>query len=223
MTKLRPLWLACCLLLCPALAAAADFDASRLSPLWGLPFAGILLSIALCPLLLPWVWHHHYGKIAAGWGLAFLLPFAVMFGPAAAGGAVAHVLIEEYIPFVILLTALFTVAGGIYIRGNLHGSPALNTAILGIGAQENWLSECTEDGVICRDRKVTRIRPMSRTSPGSSTRAPAMVKPTSDFQKPLRSTRPTIAPSSQKLRAPSKPTPRVSGVGSTGLISSRLW
>lgn len=122
------------LLLLPQLAGAAEFDASRLSPAWGIPFAGILLSIALMPLLLPWVWHHHYGKIAAAWGLAFLLPFAAMFGISTAGVALVHTLLAEYIPFVILLTALFTVSGGIYIRGNLHGSPALNTGILAIGA-----------------------------------------------------------------------------------------
>lgn len=134
MNKLRPLWLACCLLLCPAWAAAAEIDGGRLSAAWAIPFAGILLSIALCPLLTPWFWHRHYGKVAAAWSLAFLLPVAATFGLPAAGSAVAHVLIGEYLPFVILLTALFTVAGGIYIRGNLHGSPALNTAILGIGA-----------------------------------------------------------------------------------------
>jgi Na+/H+ antiporter NhaD/arsenite permease-like protein len=133
MKKLRPLLLAIPLLL-PQWALAAEFDASRLSPAWGIPFAGILLSIALMPLLLPWVWHHHYGKIAAAWALAFLVPFAAMFGLPAAGAALAHTLVGEYIPFVILLTALFTVSGGIYVRGNLHGSPALNTAILGVGA-----------------------------------------------------------------------------------------
>lgn len=133
MKKLRPLLLACPLLW-PHWAFAAEFDASRLSPAWGIPFAGILLSIALMPLLLPWVWHHHYGKIAAAWALAFLLPFAAMFGLPTAGAALVHTLVGEYIPFVILLTALFTVSGGIYIRGNLHGSPGLNTAILAIGA-----------------------------------------------------------------------------------------
>jgi hypothetical protein len=69
-----------------------------------------------------------------GWSLAFLVPFAVVFGPGVAGVKLVHALLAEYIPFVILLTALFTVAGGIYIRGNLHGSPGLNTAILAIGA-----------------------------------------------------------------------------------------
>lgn len=105
-----------------------------LSIAWGIPFAGMLLSIALAPMLAPKFWHHHYGKITAFWGLAFLLPFAVVFGAQAAGAEFVHALVSEYIPFVILLTALFTVSGGIYIRGNLHGSPALNTGILALGA-----------------------------------------------------------------------------------------
>ena len=118
----------------PLAAAAADVDGAALSPLWGVPFAGILLSIAVLPLLAPHVWHHHYGKIAAAWALAFMVPFAVQFGAGAAGAALVHALVAEYIQFVILLTALFTVAGGIHIKGNLHGSPGLNTAILAIGA-----------------------------------------------------------------------------------------
>jgi Na+/H+ antiporter NhaD/arsenite permease-like protein len=116
------------------LASAADFDGSTLSPLWGIPFAGILLSIAVMPLVAPHFWHHHFGKVAAAWALAFLVPFAAVFGPGIAGASFVHALLAEYIPFVILLTALFTVAGGIFIRGNLHGSPGLNTSILAIGA-----------------------------------------------------------------------------------------
>jgi Na+/H+ antiporter NhaD/arsenite permease-like protein len=118
----------------PALAMAAELDGSKLSALWGVPFAGILLSIALMPLLAPSFWHHHYGKVSAAWALAFLLPFAAIHGAPLAGGQLVHALVEEYIPFIILLTALFTVAGGIHIRGNLHGAPGLNTAILAIGA-----------------------------------------------------------------------------------------
>ena len=127
-------WVAAAGALLPGLCMAADIDGSSLSVLWGVPFAGILLSIALMPLLAPIFWHHHFGKVAAAWGLAFLLPFAITFGPAVAGVSLVHALLAEYIPFVILLTALFTVAGGIFIRGNLHGSPGLNTAILAIGA-----------------------------------------------------------------------------------------
>lgn len=118
----------------PGLALAANFDGSQLSPLWGVPFAGLLLSIALMPLLLPSFWHHHFGKVSAAWTLAFFIPFAAMFGSTVAGVSLVHALVAEYIPFIILLTALFTVAGGIFIRGNLHGSPALNAGLLLIGA-----------------------------------------------------------------------------------------
>ncbi len=118
----------------PQLALAGQIDGLQLSTAWALPFAGLLLSIALMPLLVPRFWHRHFGKVAAFWTLAFLVPFAVRFGPAAAGTSFMHAMVAEYIPFVILLTALFTVSGGIYVRGNLHGSPALNTAILAIGA-----------------------------------------------------------------------------------------
>ena len=129
-------WTVLAALLCflPGWAMAADFDGSRLSPLWGIPFAGLLLSIAVMPLLLPHFWHHHFGKVSAAWTLAFFLPFALVFGPAVAGASLVHALVAEYIPFIILLTALFTVAGGIFIRGNLHGSPGLNAGLLLIGA-----------------------------------------------------------------------------------------
>ena len=132
MQFLRPL--AALATLAPGAVMAADFDGSQLTALWAVPFAGILLSIALLPLLTPSFWHHHYGKMAAAWALAFFIPFAVVFGPAVAGTNFVHALLAEYIPFIILLTALFTVAGGIHIRGNLRGSPALNTGLLAIGA-----------------------------------------------------------------------------------------
>jgi Na+/H+ antiporter NhaD/arsenite permease-like protein len=119
--------------LLPAFCFASDFDGSRLTAWWGVPFAGLLLSIALCPLLTPNLWHHHFGKIALGWSLAFLLPCAAYFGAGAAVGGAAHAFIGEYIPFIILITSLFVVAGGICVRGNLHGTPALNAGILAVG------------------------------------------------------------------------------------------
>lgn len=134
MKKSRWAAIAALFLAWPGLALAAEFDGSQLSPLWGVPFAGLLLSIALMPLLVPSFWHHHFGKVSAAWTLAFFIPFAVMFGPSVAGVSLVHALVAEYIPFIILLTALFTVAGGIFIRGNLHGSPALNAGLLLIGA-----------------------------------------------------------------------------------------
>ena len=131
--RAAPAGLLLALLAAAAPAQAASLDGSQLSLLWGVPFAGILLSIALWPLLAPHFWHHHFGKIAAAWALAFLVPFAAMFGLGAAGEGLVHALLAEYIPFIMLLTALFTVSGGIYIRGNLHGAPLLNTGILLVG------------------------------------------------------------------------------------------
>ena len=114
-------------------AQAATLDGSQLSVLWAVPFAGILLSIAIWPLAGPHFWHHHFGKIAAAWALAFLVPFALVFGAGTAMAGLVHALLAEYIPFILLLTALFTVSGGIYIRGNLHGTPLLNTCLLLVG------------------------------------------------------------------------------------------
>lgn len=114
-------------------AGAAAIDGAGLSLLWGLPFAGILLSIALLPLLAPSFWHHHYGKIAALWGLTFLIPFALRDGFGAATHVVLEVALHEYLPFTILLLALFVIAGGVRIMGNLHGSPSLNTGLLAAG------------------------------------------------------------------------------------------
>lgn len=119
--------------LMPALSQAAEFNGSGVSALWGVPFAGLLLSIALCPLLTPMFWHHHFGKIALGWSLAFLLPCAFIYGAGTASGGALHAFAGEYIPFIILITSLFVVAGGICVYGNLHGTPALNTGLLALG------------------------------------------------------------------------------------------
>jgi Na+/H+ antiporter NhaD/arsenite permease-like protein len=131
---MKKILLAALAALLPGAAQAAEIDGSGLAAWWGVPFAGLLLSIALMPLLIPHVWHRHFGKITALWSLAFLLPFAVVFGPGAVGSAVAHTLLAEYIPFIALLVALFTAAGGIYVRGNLHGSPAVNVLIMAVGS-----------------------------------------------------------------------------------------
>ena len=121
----------------PAEALAAPpglgLDGARLSILWALPFAGILLSIALIPLVAGHFWHRHYGKVALFWALAFLVPFAISHGPQAALYETVHAATLEYIPFIVLLLTLFTVAGGILVTGNLAGTPGVNTALLAIG------------------------------------------------------------------------------------------
>ncbi|MEO5764525.1 MAG: sodium:proton antiporter [Casimicrobiaceae bacterium] len=124
---------AAALLLVPCGAAAATFDGAQLGVAWAIPFAGLLLSIALGPLIVPSFWHHHFGKIAAAWMLAFVIPFALLYGADVTVEQVAHALILEYVPFILVLFGLYTVAGGICIHGSLHGSPGMNTALLGIG------------------------------------------------------------------------------------------
>jgi len=130
---MRRAWQGLTLLLLPLTASAASLDGATLSPLWALPFAGILLSIAVVPLIAPHAWHAHFGKISAAWALVFLVPFALGFGTQAAFATFVHAMLEEYVPFIILLTALFTVAGGICLHGDLHGSPRLNTGLLALG------------------------------------------------------------------------------------------
>ena len=114
-------------------ALAAGLDGASFSLGWVLPFAGMLLSIAVFPLLAPHFWEHHQGKIAAAWAVLVLVPLALSVGPGPAGRALAHTALREYIPFLLVLLALFTVAGGIVIRGNLHGSPVVNTLLLVVG------------------------------------------------------------------------------------------
>lgn len=120
----------------PALAAdgAPALSGAGLSLLWALPFAGILLSIALCPLLMPNAWHHHHGKIAAVWAALFIIPCAGFIGLPIAAYELLHVLLLDFVPFIILLTALFTVAGGVRLRGGFVGTPGSNTALLAFGA-----------------------------------------------------------------------------------------
>jgi hypothetical protein len=52
--------------------AAKAIDGAAMPWPYALPFAGLLLSIALGPLLFPKIWHHHYGKIAAAWSILTL-------------------------------------------------------------------------------------------------------------------------------------------------------
>jgi len=102
-------------------------------PLWScIPFAGILLSIALLPLVLPDIWHHHFGKISGFWALTLGIPFLIAF-KGAAMYEILHIILADYVPFIILLWSLYTVSGGILLRGTLRGTPIVNVTILLIG------------------------------------------------------------------------------------------
>ncbi len=113
--------------------AAGDIGGATLGVAWALPFAGMLLSIALGPVLFPHLWELNYGKFAAFWAMLVLVPLVLFRGFDPALGALLHTGLLDYVPFIILLFALFTIAGGILIMGNLHGTPATNTVLLAIG------------------------------------------------------------------------------------------
>jgi Na+/H+ antiporter NhaD/arsenite permease-like protein len=112
---------------------AALEHVARTLPLWaGLPFAGMLMSIALLPLLTPEFWHHHYKKVAIAWAIVLFLPFLMEYGVLAAI-RLADVLLVDYVPFLILLWGLYTVSGGIFLRATLVATPALNCGFLAAG------------------------------------------------------------------------------------------
>jgi Na+/H+ antiporter NhaD/arsenite permease-like protein len=105
----------------------------ELLPLWScLPFACILLSIALFPLILPNFWHHHFGKISGFWAATLGIPFLIAFKGAALY-EILHIIVADYVPFIILLWSLYTVSGGILLRGSFRGTPMVNVAMLIIG------------------------------------------------------------------------------------------
>ncbi|MBM4014248.1 MAG: sodium:proton antiporter [Planctomycetes bacterium] len=100
-------------------------------PAWTvIPFALLLLSIALLPLLAPKWWHHRSSQalVSAGFGVP-AIAIVIWLDPAALGHATL-----EYLAFVALLGSLFTISGGIRLAGRLAGTPGANTALLAFGA-----------------------------------------------------------------------------------------
>ncbi len=124
-----------CALFGSPLLAAGGIDGTDVRVWMAIPFAGILLSIAICPLVAPHWWHHNFGWVSAFWAVlaAIILFFTGGFGFGDVLYDYGHIILLDYVPFIILLLGLFTVAGGIRIKGKLRGSPVLNTLILLIG------------------------------------------------------------------------------------------
>ena len=115
-------------------------DGAKL-PIWSIiPFVGILLSIAIFPLVLDSHFLvHHGGKMSLAWALIFAVPYLIAFRGEAFYD-ILHIYLIDYIPFIILLWGLFTVAGGILVRGTLRGTPIVNTLLLLIGtAIASWV------------------------------------------------------------------------------------
>jgi len=109
-------------------------------PIWSaIPFIGILLSIALFPLLAPKFWHHNFGKISFFWAVVFSVPFLLWY-KSAAFYEIMHIYLIDYIPFIILLWSLYTVSGGILLKGTIKGNPISNLVMLLIGTLlSSWI------------------------------------------------------------------------------------
>jgi Na+/H+ antiporter NhaD/arsenite permease-like protein len=112
---------------------APHIEGRDLSLLWALPFVGILLSIAILPLVVPRIWHHHYGKISLSWGLLFVSVLTVNYGLNISTYYILEVYLLEFLPFITLLLALFTVSGGIHLKGTIVGTPLVNAVMLLLG------------------------------------------------------------------------------------------
>ena len=146
----------------PAFAAEAGHDAldwSKFEMAWSIPFIGILLSIAVLPLAAPHFWHHRQGVVALGWALAFLVPFAALYGFAHTHYEFLHVMLLDYVPFVIMLFALYTISGGVYVKGHFAGTPVNNTGLLALGTGLASFTGTTGASVLL-------IRPLIRANAG---------------------------------------------------------
>ena len=113
--------------------ACAERHGRALQRRLGTTFRSDSALIALAPLIAPRLWHHHYGKVASFWALVFLLPDAALRGAPATLTQLTAVALHEYLPFILLLAALFTIAGGLRVKGTLHATPAVNALMLAMG------------------------------------------------------------------------------------------
>ena len=136
------------LIMLPSFALSADaghgsiphLNGDGLAIFWVIPFVGILLSIAVMPLVALEFWHHNFGKISLFWAASLIIPFLINQGIEITIYELLHVGLLEYVPFIILLLALFTISGGVMLKGTLVGTPMLNTIILFIGtALASWM------------------------------------------------------------------------------------
>lgn len=100
----------------------------KMSLLWIIPFAGILLSIALIPLINGHWWHHNFPKVSLVFGLPMAIAMYLKLET-----KTFHTFIE-YLSFIALVGSLFVISGGILIRGTFKSSPLTNCIFLAIGA-----------------------------------------------------------------------------------------
>lgn len=149
-------------------ASAATLNGASLTWPWAVPFVGILGSIAVGPLIFPKVWHDHYGKIAFSWAALTFGCLAIFHGVPAALAAFVQTIFRDYRSFILLLFALYTVAGGILVTGRVQASPLSNVGMLALGTAAASAIGTTGAAMIL-------IRPMIRANEFRSQKAHVII------------------------------------------------
>lgn len=98
-----------------------------------IPFAGLLLSIAVMPLIKGEWWESHQPLVVGFWILLMLVPFAFVYGPHKAAETVLECTVNDYLTFIVLLFGLLCVSGNITMEGDFAGSPRINVGLLALG------------------------------------------------------------------------------------------
>lgn len=139
-------------------------DVGLTLPWWSVvPFAGMLLSIAVFPLVKPVWWEKRQLHVAAFWSAVFLVPFALAYGLEETGVQLAEVVVLDYVPFIVLLLGLFVVSGGIHVKGTMAGTTKNNVVLLAIGTLlASWVGTT--------GAAMLLIRPCCARTPGGATR-----------------------------------------------------
>lgn len=105
-----------------------------------IPFIGMLLSVAIFPLIAGKWWEKKKQYIVILWSLLFLIPFAVKYSAGVMGETLLDIVLNDYMTFIILLFGLFCVSGNIAIKGNFSGAPKVNVILLLIGTLlSSWI------------------------------------------------------------------------------------
>ncbi|MDP3443739.1 MAG: sodium:proton antiporter, partial [Ignavibacteria bacterium] len=97
-----------------------------------LPFVLMLGAIAVLPLVAHHWWENNRNKLIIA--VILSIPTTIFLLTQSLSHELVHIMLFDYVPFLILLGALFTITGGIYLSGDIEAKPITNTAFLGIGA-----------------------------------------------------------------------------------------
>lgn len=138
------------------------------SPLFCIPFAGLLLCIAVMPLAAARWWEEHQPVVVVFWSVLFAVPFAWFFGVSHTLETVLECMVNDYLTFIVLLFGLFCVAGNITMEGDLAGSPRVNVLLLAVGTLLSSLIGTTGASMLM-------VRPVIKMNAWRKNRAHIMV------------------------------------------------